>query len=159
VAFGNYEDMTGINRLNILECQSVFRFIDDADRQFASDEFTENAGFQINCRHFSPIFIRGPPHNITSPPSRRRSFIARCPVWACRPKRWQRILVSVNPQAWTEAFQDRRVRTKNRTGFHIAPTQWTLRFRNRALSSSNPILVTHLANLSVREVDLEHVFG
>ena len=29
----------------------------------------------------------------------------------------------------------------------------------QGLSSSNPILVTHSANLSIREVDLEHVFG
>ena len=40
--------MTGVDRLNIHERQNVFGFIDDADRQFASDEFTENAGFPID---------------------------------------------------------------------------------------------------------------
>jgi hypothetical protein len=61
VVFRNYQDMTGVDRLNIHECQNVFRFIDDADRPFASDQFTENAGFQINWRHFHPIPIRRPP--------------------------------------------------------------------------------------------------
>jgi hypothetical protein len=52
--------MTGVDRLNIHECQNVFRFSDEADRQFASDEFTENAGFQINCRHFNHVdFLSG----------------------------------------------------------------------------------------------------
>src|SRR6516164_9137448 len=39
--------MTGIDRLNIHECQKVIRFIDDADWPFTSDEFTEDAGLQI----------------------------------------------------------------------------------------------------------------
>jgi hypothetical protein len=31
-------------------------------------------------------------------------------------------------------------------------------FRNSVLSSSNPVLITHLDNLSVREVNLKHIF-
>jgi hypothetical protein len=45
VVFRNYQDMTGVDRLNIHECQNVCRFIDDADRPFTSNEFTENASF------------------------------------------------------------------------------------------------------------------
>jgi hypothetical protein len=55
MAFWNYEDMTGVDRLNIHECQSVFCFTDDADRPFPSDEFTENAGFQIQSPRFRSI--------------------------------------------------------------------------------------------------------
>jgi hypothetical protein len=61
--------MTGVDRLNIHECQNVCRFIDDANRPFASDQFTENAGFQINCRHFGPIFILYHSHNFTNTPT------------------------------------------------------------------------------------------
>jgi hypothetical protein len=60
VVFRNYQDMNGVDRLNIQERQNVFRFTDNADRPFTSDQFTENAGFQINCRHFRPIFILCP---------------------------------------------------------------------------------------------------
>ena len=83
VVFRNYQDMTGVDRLNIHECQNVCRFIDGANRPFASDQFTENAGFQINCRHFGPIFILYHSHNITNIP--RWSRIARCPLGMSRP--------------------------------------------------------------------------
>jgi hypothetical protein len=48
VALRNYQDVTGIDRLNIHKCQNLGRFTDDADRSLASDEFTENAGLQLD---------------------------------------------------------------------------------------------------------------
>ena len=69
MVFRNNQDMTGVNRLNIHEGQNVFRFIDDADRPFASDQFTENASFHINCRHFRSIFILCHSHDITNIPA------------------------------------------------------------------------------------------
>ena len=51
MAFRNYQDMTGIERLNIHERENVLRFTDDADRPLASDQFTENAGFHSTARN------------------------------------------------------------------------------------------------------------
>jgi hypothetical protein len=62
------------------------------------------------------------------------------------------------PNRGPKALQDAPRETREWTGFHTAPTQWALRCRNRGLSPSNPILITHLRNLSIYEVDLKHIF-
>ena len=70
MVFRNYQDMAGVDRLNIQERQNVFRFIDNTNRPYASDQFTENAGFQINCRHFRSISLFAHSYNIINMPPR-----------------------------------------------------------------------------------------